>query len=66
MMRPDTTTVIQSLLVRPKCKLEMLLLRTEAENAIRDLYTFECAMCGKQEVRGVLVCARSAVAHQSR
>ena len=35
----------------------MRLLGTEAENDIRDLYTFQCAMCGKLEVRGVLVAA---------
>ena len=33
------------------------LLGTEAENDIRDLYTFQCAMCEKLEVRGVLVAA---------
>ena len=57
MSRPDKTTVIQSLLRCPKCNLEMLLFGTEAESDIRDLYTFECAMCGKLEVRGVLVAA---------
>ena len=53
MKRPDTTTVIQPLLLCPKCNLEMRLLRTDAECDIRDLYTFQCLMCGKLEVRGV-------------
>ena len=57
MNRPVKTTVIQSLLRCLKCNLEMLLFGTEAESDIRDLYTFECAMCGKLEVRGVLVAA---------
>jgi hypothetical protein len=54
---PDKATVIQSLLRCPKCNLEMLLFGTEAESDIRDLYTFECAMCGKLEVRRALVAA---------
>ena len=53
MKRPDTTTVIQPLLLCPKCNLEMRLLRTDAECDIRDLYTFQCLMCAKLEVRGV-------------
>ena len=57
MNRPDKMAVIQPLLQCPTCKLEMRLLGTEAENDIRDLYTFQCAMCGKLEVRGVLVAA---------
>ena len=55
MKRPDKTTVIQPLLVCAKCNLEMMLHGTEAESDIRDLYTFQCAMCGKLEVRGVVV-----------
>jgi hypothetical protein len=35
----------------------MLLFGIAAESDIRDLYTFECAMCGKLEVRRVLVAA---------
>ena len=57
MNRPDKTTDIQSLLRCPKCNLEMLLFRTEVESDIRDLYTFQCAMCGKLEVRRALVAA---------
>ena len=57
MNRADKTTVIQPLIACPKCKLEMLLRGTKAESNTRDLYTFECAMCGKLEVRGVLVVA---------
>ena len=57
MNRADTPNIVQSLIVCPTCKLEMRLLGTEAENDIRDLYTFQCAMCGKLEVRGVLVAA---------
>ena len=57
MSRAYKTTVIQSLLRCPKCNLEMLLFGTEADSDIRDLYTFQCAMCGKLEVRGVLVAA---------
>ena len=57
MSRADKTTVIQPLIACPKCNLEMLLFGTEAENDTRDLYTFQCAMCGKLEVRGVLVVA---------
>jgi hypothetical protein len=58
MSRPDKTTVIESLLRCPKCNLEMMLFKTEAESDIRDLYTFACAMCERREVRGVLVGAR--------
>ena len=54
---PDNTPVNPPLLLCPKCKLEMMLRGTETESAIRDLYTFQCAMCGKLEVRGVLVAA---------
>jgi len=57
MNRPDSPNNVQSLIVCPTCKLEMRLLGTEPENDIRDLYTFQCAMCGKLEVRGVLVVA---------
>ena len=42
MKRRDKTTVIQPLLVCPKCKLEMMLFGTEADSDIRDLYTFQC------------------------
>ena len=57
MKRPDKTTVIQPLLLCPKCNLEMRVFGIEAEGDIRDLYTFECAMCGKREVRSVLAVA---------
>jgi hypothetical protein len=33
----------------------MRLLGIEAENDIRDLFTFECVVCRRIEVRGVLV-----------
>jgi hypothetical protein len=37
----------------PACANEMRLLGIESETAARDLYTFECAKCGRLEVRGV-------------
>ncbi len=46
---------IKSLLVCPKCKLELRLFGIESENAERDIYTFECIKCGGIEVRGVKV-----------
>jgi len=45
----------QSLIVCPKCGVEMLLLGIELESPIRDLYTFECEKCERLEVRGVRV-----------
>ena len=46
---------VKSLLTCPACKLELRLFGIEAETAERDLYTFECAKCGRLEVRGVKV-----------
>jgi hypothetical protein len=46
---------VQSLLICPKCKLEMRLVGTESETTKRDLYTFECVKCGRLDVRGVRV-----------
>jgi hypothetical protein len=43
---------VESLLLCPKCKVEMSLLGVEAESDMRDLYTFECSACGSLEVRG--------------
>ena len=37
----------------PACANEMRLLGIESETAARDLYTFECAKCGRLEVRGL-------------
>ncbi|MGB7831093.1 MAG: hypothetical protein WBL84_02685, partial [Xanthobacteraceae bacterium] len=45
----------KSLIVCPKCKLEMRLVGVEAESATRDLYTFECERCGLIEVRGLRI-----------
>jgi len=44
-----------SLIVCPKCGLEMRLLGIEAESPERDLFTFECEECELIEVRGVRV-----------
>src|ERR1700722_1061863 len=41
------------LMLCPGCATEMRLLGIESENPARDLYTFECAKCGRLEVRGV-------------
>jgi len=41
------------LMLCPMCAHEMRLLGIESENPVRDLYTFECAKCGRLEVRGV-------------
>jgi hypothetical protein len=49
------TQPIASLLICPKCNLEMRLFGIETETARRDLYSFECAKCGTLEVRGVRV-----------
>jgi predicted nucleic acid-binding Zn ribbon protein len=46
---------ITSLIVCPKCNREMRLLGIEAENDVRDIFTFECPACRRLEVRGVLV-----------
>jgi hypothetical protein len=35
----------------------MRLFGIEAENLVRDLYSFECTRCGRIEARGVLVAA---------
>jgi hypothetical protein len=48
---------VEPLIFCPDCKLEMRLFGIEAQNAIRDLYTFECQNCGRVEARGVLVSA---------
>jgi hypothetical protein len=45
----------ESLIVCPKCKLEMRLLGIESESPKRDLYTFECERCQRLEVRGIRV-----------
>jgi uncharacterized protein YbaR (Trm112 family) len=45
----------KSLIVCPKCKLELRLVGVEAESATRDLYTFECERCGLIEVRGLRI-----------
>jgi hypothetical protein len=46
---------IEPLILCPDCKLEMRLFGIEAESPIRDLFSFECNMCGRIEARGVLV-----------
>ena len=55
MNRPDRLSIVQPLIVCPICKLEMRLFGIEAENEVRDLFTFECSSCDALEVRGVLV-----------
>ena len=42
-----------SLIRCPHCDREMRLLGAEPEDATRELYTFECDLCGHIEVRGV-------------
>jgi len=49
----------ESLIVCPKCNREMRLVGIEAESDLRDLFTFECAVCRGLEARGVLVDERS-------
>jgi hypothetical protein len=46
---------VKSLLTCPQCKVELRLFGIETESDNRDLYTFECAECGRIEVRGVKV-----------
>jgi hypothetical protein len=41
------------LMLCPACGNEMRLLGIESETPARDLYTFECAKCGRLEVRGL-------------
>jgi hypothetical protein len=55
MGKPDNTSIIQPLIVCPRCNLEMRLFGIESESDVRDLFTFECGACGQLEVRGVLV-----------
>lgn len=55
MNSPDRLSIVQPLIVCPKCKLEMRLFGIEAENEVRDLFTFECSTCDALEVRGVMV-----------
>jgi hypothetical protein len=45
------------LILCPDCKVEMRLFGTEAENEVRDVYSFECIRCGRIDARGVLVAA---------
>lgn len=44
---------IQALVPCPKCGREMRLFGIEAENDVRDLFTFECERCDEIAVRGV-------------
>jgi hypothetical protein len=53
MNRPES--IVQPLIVCPKCSLEMRLFGIEAESDVRDLFTFECSSCGALEVRGLMV-----------
>ena len=46
---------IRALLVCPLCNSEMCLFGVEPETSKRDLYTFECGVCDRVEVRGVQV-----------
>ena len=55
MNSPERLSIVQPLIVCPKCKLEMRLFGIEADNEVRDLFTFECSSCDAFEVRGVLV-----------
>ena len=51
---PPDVSPVATLLLCPKCAVEMRLVGIESENDRRDLFTFECAACGRLEVRGVL------------
>ncbi len=44
--------LVEPLLNCPLCSLEMRLYGIEAENAGRELFTFECEACRSVEVRG--------------
>jgi hypothetical protein len=46
---------VKPLLRCPNCRREMRLFGIERESEKRELYSFECAVCGGLEVRGVLV-----------
>jgi hypothetical protein len=52
---PTAKPEVEPLLLCPVCRTEMRLFGVESENGIRDLYTFECHVCGGLEVRGALV-----------
>ena len=54
-MRAAVKTELKPLLLCIKCKLEMRLLgiETDPNNAARDIYTFECAKCGRLDARSV-------------
>jgi hypothetical protein len=54
-MDAPANTLVQSLVVCPKCGSEMWLRGIEPESSKRDLFTFECSRCEQLEVRGVRV-----------
>ena len=47
----DKGDEIISLIVCPKCNLELRLVGIEPESEVRDLFTFECPKCGYVETR---------------
>ena len=57
---PKTATEekIKSLLLCPRCNVEMRLFGIEVESNTRDIYTFECDACRGVEVRTVQVSSR--------
>lgn len=56
--KTGTKEKIKSLILCPRCELEMRLFGIEAESNVRDLFTFECSVCSSLEVRGVQVTSR--------
>jgi hypothetical protein len=50
-----TTTPAPSLIVCPRCKLELYLVGIETERPGRDVFTFECLRCHHVDARGVAV-----------
>ena len=53
--RTSDTSNVEPLMLCPDCKTDMLLFGSEQESACRDVFSFECAWCGRIEARGVLV-----------
>ena len=51
----DLDTKIESLMRCPKCNREMRMFGVEPLNETRELYTFECDLCGQLEVRGIRI-----------
>ena len=55
MAKKPALEAAKSLVLCPKCGVEMRLFGIEHDSEVRDLYTFECETCGRLEVRGVRV-----------